>query len=93
MKVHIFCYAQLKEYFSSEVILEISEEATISDVCHKLLELSFFQKDEKHEEAKNFLSSCRVAISEEFVERDSVLGTVLGSNGGRIDLLPPYSGG
>lgn len=78
--VKIVCFAGLRKYFGSETSVMVEPGATYSKVLDELI-LS-------QPEAKEVLTSTRIAVNEEFVSLSETL-----KSGNSLFLIPPSSGG
>jgi molybdopterin synthase sulfur carrier subunit len=80
MEIKVICFAGLRKYFGSEAIVLVQSGDNYSKVIDELKALN--------NEATEVLSSCRIAVNEEFV---SLTDPVKSKN--TIFLIPPSSGG
>lgn len=78
--IKIICFAGLRKYFGSETTVHVQSGDNFSKVIDELKMLN--------PEAAEVLSSCRIAVNEEFV---SINDPVKLEN--TIFLIPPSSGG
>lgn len=78
--VKVICFAGLRKYFGSETTILVERGATYAKVVEELTSL--------HPEAKEVLTSCRIAVNEEFISPDETL-----KSAEIIFLIPPSSGG
>ena len=78
--IKIICFAGLRKYFGSELTVHIDSGASYSDVIDELKVIN--------PEATEILSSCRIAVNEEFVSLNELLKTE-----NILFLIPPSSGG
>jgi len=77
--IKIVCFAGLRKYFGSETAIQVESGATYSNVINELKALK--------PEAAEVLSSCRIAVNENFVKLTDAL------NAETLFLIPPSSGG
>lgn len=80
MDIKVVCFAGLRKYFGSEITVHVESGSTFSKVIDELILLK--------PEAKEVLTSCRIAVNEEFVLPHE---TVKSDN--VLFLIPPSSGG
>ncbi len=80
IKIKVVCFAGLKKYFGSEITVFVECATTYSKVIDELILLK--------PEAKEILTSSRIAVNEEFVPLNEKLKSV-----DTIFLIPPSSGG
>jgi len=78
--IKIICFAGLRKYFGSEVTVLVESGASYSNVIEELKVIN--------PEATEILSSCRIAVNEEFISLDELLKPE-----NTIFLIPPSSGG
>lgn len=78
--IKIVCFAGLRKYFGSETSVTLETDSTYSKVIDEL-------KIAKPE-AIDVLSSCRIAVNEEFVLPEQKIESV-----NTLFLIPPSSGG
>jgi molybdopterin synthase sulfur carrier subunit len=78
--IKIVCFAGLRKYFGSEVTVHIDSGASYSNVIDELKAIN--------PEAAEVLSSCRIAVNEEFISLSELL-----KSENTIFLIPPSSGG
>jgi molybdopterin synthase sulfur carrier subunit len=78
--VKIICFAGLRKYFGSETSVQVEPGASYLKVIEELKAIN--------PEAVEVLSSCRIAVNEEFVSLDE---PVKPEN--ILFLIPPSSGG
>lgn len=78
--IKIICFAGLRKYFGSEVTVLVESGASYSNVIDELKAVN--------PEATEVLSSCRIAVNEEFVSLKEPIGTE-----NTVFLIPPSSGG
>ena len=78
--IKIICFAGLRKYFGSEVTVQVESGASYSKVIDELKAIN--------PEAAEVLSSCRIAVNEEFISLDEPINTE-----SIIFLIPPSSGG
>lgn len=78
--IKIICFAGLRKYFGSEVTVLVESGASYSKV---IVELKAIKP-----EATEVLSSCRIAVNEEFISLSEPLKPE-----NTIFLIPPSSGG
>lgn len=74
------CFAGLRKYFGSETTVEVEPDSTYAKVIEALQALN--------SEAIEVLSTCRIAVNEEFVRLEEALKA-----NDTIFLIPPSSGG
>ena len=79
-QIKIVCFAGLRKFFDSELIMNINLPSTYSDLLKQL-------SCEKPE-ATAILKNCRIAIDETFVETNKILDPTK-----TVFLIPPSSGG
>ncbi len=80
MNIKIVCFAGLRKYFGNETTVPVESGATYSKVIDELVK--------QHPEAKEVLTSSRIAVNEEFVPLNEILKTE-----NTLFLIPPSSGG
>ncbi len=80
MIIKIICFAGLRKFFGSEISVSIESGAPYSKIIDQLVALK--------PEAKEVLTSSRIAVNEEFV----LLTDILKSEN-TVFLIPPSSGG
>lgn len=78
--IKIICFAGLRKYFGSETTVLVETGASYSTVIDELKLINT--------EATEVLSSCRIAVNEEFISLDEPL-----KPGNTLFLIPPSSGG
>lgn len=78
--IKIICFAGLRKYFGGEVTVLVESGASYSKVIDELKIIN--------PEAIEVLSSCRIAVNEEFISLNDPLKPV-----NTIFLIPPSSGG
>jgi len=78
--IKIICFAGLRKYFGSEVTVLVESEDSYSNVIDELKVIN--------PEATEVLSSCRIAVNEEFISLSEPL-----KSENTIFLIPPSSGG
>lgn len=78
--IQVICFAGLKKYFGNETVVSVSQGAAYSALIDELKVLK--------PEAAEVLSSCRIAVNEEFVQLNEPVG-----NENTVFLIPPSSGG
>lgn len=78
--IKIVVFAGLRKYFGAETNISVAPEATYSNVIEAL--------SRTNPEAKEVLSSCRIAVNESFVALTQKL-----DDADTIYLIPPSSGG
>lgn len=78
--IKIICFAGLRKYFGSETTVLVDSGANYSNVINELKMIN--------PEAAEVLSSCRIAVNEEFISLDEPLKPE-----NTIFLIPPSSGG
>lgn len=80
ISIKIVCFAGLRKYFGAETTVHVEPGSSYSKIIDKLKEMK--------PEASEVLSSCRIAVNEEFVS----LGEKIKSEN-TMFLIPPSSGG
>jgi len=78
--IKIICFAGLRKYFGNEITVLVKSGASYSEVIDELKAIN--------PEATDVLSSCRIAVNEEFISLDEPLKTE-----NILFLIPPSSGG
>ena len=78
--IKIVCFAGLRKYFGSETSINIEPEVSYSSVIDALIL--------QNPEAKEILTSSRIAVNEEFVKLSDNL-----KSENTLFLIPPSSGG
>lgn len=78
--IKVVCFAGLRKYFGSEIVVTIDMGISYSGVIDSLKALN--------PESAEVLSSCRIAVKEEFVSLSEPLKPE-----NTIFLIPPSSGG
>ena len=78
--IKIICFAGLRKYFGSEATVLVESGASYSKVIDELKAIN--------PEATEILSSCRIAVNEDFISLDEPLKPE-----NTIFLIPPSSGG
>ncbi len=78
--IKIICFAGLRKYFGSETTVLVEPGASYSKIIDEMKGIN--------PEAAEVLSSCRIAVNEEFISLDEPLKTE-----NTIFLIPPSSGG
>lgn len=78
--IKIICFAGLRKYFGSEVKVLVESRASYSKVIDELKIIN--------PEATEILSSCRIAVNEDFISLDEPLKPE-----NILFLIPPSSGG
>ena len=78
--IKIICFAGLRKFFGSETSVFIEQNSSFSKVIEELKKLN--------PEATEVLSSCRIAVNEEFVNLDELM-----KSEDTLYLIPPSSGG
>jgi len=78
--IKIICFAGLRKYFGSEVTVLVESGVSYSNVIDELKVIN--------PEATEVLSSCRIAINEEFISLSELLKPE-----NTLFLIPPSSGG
>ncbi len=78
--IKIICFAGLRKYFGSEVTVLVEKGDSYSKVIDELKAIN--------PEAIEVLSSCRIAVNEDFISLDELLKPE-----NIIFLIPPSSGG
>ena len=80
MNRKIVCFAGLKKFFGDETSVEMDPEESYANLLEQLGELN--------PEAKEVLTSCRIAVNEEFVPLNETI-----KDQTTLYLIPPSSGG
>lgn len=80
INVDVQFYAQLKDFFGDQIVLELSDSATVSDIIVNL--------GKKNALALELLKVSRVANDEAFLESSAKL-----LSNAKYFVLPPSSGG
>jgi molybdopterin converting factor small subunit len=80
MNRKIVCFAGLKKFFGDETNIEVAPEESYASLLEKLGELN--------PEAKEVITSCRIAVNEKFVPLDETV-----KDQTTLFLIPPSSGG
>jgi molybdopterin converting factor small subunit len=78
--IKIICFAGLRKYFGSEATVLVESGASYSKVIDELKAIN--------PEATEILSSCRIAVNEDFISLDELL-----KSENTLFLIPPSSGG
>ena len=78
--IKIICFAGLRKYFGSEATVLVESGASYSVVINELKAIN--------PEATEILSSCRIAVNEDFISLDEPLKPE-----NILFLIPPSSGG
>lgn len=78
--IKIICFAGLRKYFGSEVTVHVESGASYSNVIDELKVIN--------PEATEILSSCRIAVNEDFISLNELLKPE-----NTLFLIPPSSGG
>jgi len=78
--IKIICFAGLRKYFGSETNVHVESGESYSKVIDELKVIN--------PEAIEILSSCRIAVNEEFISLNELL-----KDESTIFLIPPSSGG
>ena len=78
--IKIICFAGLRKYFGSETTVFVEAGASYSKVIDELKVIN--------SEAAEVLSSCRIAVNEEFISLNELLKPE-----NILFLIPPSSGG
>ena len=78
--IKIICFAGLRKYFGTEVTVLVETGTNYSKVIDELKVIN--------PEATEILSSCRIAVNEEFISLDELLKPE-----NILFLIPPSSGG
>ncbi len=78
--IKIICFAGLRKYFGSETTVFVESGASYSKVIDELKVIN--------SEAAEVLSSCRIAVNEEFISLNELLKPE-----NILFLIPPSSGG
>lgn len=77
--INIVCFAGLRKYFGNETTIFVESGARYSNVIDELKAIK--------PDAAEVLSSCRIAVNENFVKLTDTLDTET------LFLIPPSSGG
>ena len=80
MNLKIVCFAGLRKYFGSEATIPVESGATYANVIDELILIK--------PEAKEILTSSRIAVNEEFVPLTETI-----KSEEPLFLIPPSSGG
>ncbi len=78
--IRIICFAGLRKYFGNEISVQVDTDSNYYKVIEALQELN--------PEAIEVLSSCRIAVNEEFVRLSEPM-----KSEDTLFLIPPSSGG
>ena len=78
--IKIICFAGLRKYFGNETTVFVEPEASYSKIIDELKSIN--------PDATEILSSCRIAVNEEFISLEEPLKTE-----NTLFLIPPSSGG
>ena len=78
--VEVMCFAGLRKYFGSGTTLSINSGAACSEVIDEMIRMK--------PEAGEVLSSCRIAVNEEFISPQDTIRP-----GMTLIMIPPSSGG
>ncbi len=78
--IKIVCFAGLRKYFGNETTVHVESGASYSEIIDELKAIN--------PEATEVLSSCRIAVNEEFVSLSEPLRPE-----NNLFLIPPSSGG
>lgn len=78
--IKIICFAGLRKYFGSELTVLVETGASYSQVINELKVIN--------PEATEILSSCRIAVNEDFISLEELLEPE-----NILFLIPPSSGG
>lgn len=78
--IKIICFAGLRKYFGNETTVHVEPEASYSKIIDELKSIN--------PDATEILSSCRIAVNEEFISLEEPLKTE-----NTLFLIPPSSGG
>ena len=78
--IKIICFAGLRKYFGNETTVLVEPEASYSKIIDELKSIN--------PDATEILSSCRIAVNEEFISLEEPLKTE-----NTLFLIPPSSGG
>lgn len=78
--IKIVCFAGLRKYFGNETSVDIEPEVSYSSIIDELAR--------QNPEAKEILTSSRIAVNEEFVSLSDALKPE-----NIVFLIPPSSGG
>ncbi len=80
MKVKVHVFANLKDYFESNINMEVPENATLDNVVQNMITLN--------PKSEALLSICRIAINDTFVNSVHLL-----KDDEEVFFIPPSSGG
>lgn len=80
VKVEVQLFAALTDFFDRKVDVEVMEDSTVNALIDAL--------EKENPKATGLLKDCRFAVDENFVDLNYAL-----SNGEKIFILPPSSGG
>ena len=78
--IKIVCFAGLRKYFGSEATVHVESGSSYLNIIDKLKAMN--------PEATEVLSSCRIAVNEEFVQLSEPV-----KSENTLFLIPPSSGG
>jgi molybdopterin synthase sulfur carrier subunit len=78
--VEVMCFAGLRKYFGSGTTVSINSVAACSEVIDEMIRMK--------PEAGEVLSSCRIAVNEEFISPQDTIRP-----GMTLIMIPPSSGG
>ena len=79
-EIKIICFAGLRKYFGSQTTVKVEPGDSYSKIIEKMKLLN--------PEATEILSSCRIAVDEDFVRLSEPI-----KPGDSLFLIPPSSGG
>ena len=80
VSVEVICFAGLRKYFGSGTTVRVGSGAPYSDVIDEMIRMK--------PEAGEVLTSCRIAVNEEFVSPQDTIRP-----GMTLIMIPPSSGG
>lgn len=78
--VEVICFAGLRKYFGSGTTILVESGAPFSDIINEMIRMK--------PDAEEVLSTCRIAVNEEFISPREKLESVR-----TLMLIPPSSGG
>lgn len=80
MTVNVQVFGALRDHFTSPLVLELAQPASIRDLADLLAK--------QNPRSGQLLESCCFAVDDRFAEPGETL-----AEGARIDVMPPFSGG
>ena len=78
--VEVMCFAGLRKYFGNGTSVSVNSGAACSEVIDEMIRMK--------PEAGEVLSSCRIAVDEEFISPQETI-----RSGMTLIMIPPSSGG